>query len=307
MRRIRLWAHGLSIGSLCVGAALLSGPPAARAGDLQVVPPRSLGMGGTLRGAAAGGGAIMLNPSGMSLARSYVVVVSYQYINREQGHLGHVSVVDSTSGFNVAGGLYYTYATASPDGAPESGRHEGGLALSFPLGDRLSIGGTARYVRARREAGANPTASPEARTSGLTFDVGLTARPVRPVTIGVVGYGLRDLEDAQAPRSFGGGIAVTPIEPLVLAVDGLLDLRTSEQARGKTLSVFGGAEYTFAGRFAVRAGGGKGGPRERSFLTLGVSLLSEVGALDVGGRADLAGADRDVFVGLAGRLFVPTP
>jgi hypothetical protein len=279
----------------------------ARAGDLQVVPPRSLGMGGSLRGAAAGGGAIMLNPSGMSLARSYVVEGSYHFLNREHGHLGHVSVVDSTSGFNMAGGLYYTYANASPDGLPSSGRHEGGAALSFPFGDKVTVGGTLRYVRATRSPGENPMVEPGNKTSGFTFDVGMSIRPAPILTLGLVGYGLRDLEDAQVPRAFGGGIALVPTEQLVVALDGLLDFRTSEAAKGKTLSVFGGAEYTFATQFAFRLGGGRGGPRERSFGTIGASVLGEIGALDFAARTDFSGPDRDVFIGLAGRLFVPTP
>jgi hypothetical protein len=282
-----------------IAAALaLAAAPAARAGDLQVVPPRSLGMGGSLRGSAAGGGAIMLNPSGMSLSRSYVVEGSYQYLNREQGHLGHVSIVDSTSGFNFAGGLYYTYATASPSAAPESGRHEVGGALSFPFGDKVSVGGTLRYVRARREA---------SRTSGFTFDAGITVRPAAILTLGVVGYGLRDLNDAQVPRALGGGIALTPVEQLVVALDGVMDFQTSEAARGKSLNVFGGAEYTVATRFAFRLGGGRGGSQERTFGTVGASLLSEVGALDFAARTDLSGSDKEVFIGLAGRLFVPSP
>jgi hypothetical protein len=289
---------------VALAGTLASGP--ARAGDLQVVPPRSLGMGGALRGAATGGGAIMLNPSGMSLARSYVVEGSYHFLNSEEGHLAHVSVVDSTSGFNLGGGLYYTYATASPGAAADSGRHEAGLALSFPFGDRVSVGGTVRYLRARRETGAGSTGT-VARTNGFTFDAGITVRPVRPVTIGLVGYGLRDLQDAQVPRAVGGGVAVAPTEQLLFAVDALYDYRTSEIARGKTLSVFGGAEYTAAARFALRAGGGKGGPRERTFATLGVSLLSEIGAIDVGARSDVQSGEKDVFVGLAARLFVPTP
>jgi hypothetical protein len=301
-RRLRAGQLALAMMALTGGLA----PDLARAGDLQVVPPRSLGMGGTLRGAASGGGAIMLNPSGMSLARSYVVEGSYHFLNSEAGHLAHVSVVDSTSGFNLAGGLYYTYATASPDAAADSGRHEAGLALSLPFGDRVTVGGTIRYLRARRDA-IGPAAAPARRTNGFTFDAGITVRPVRPVTIGLVGYGLRDLEDAQVPRAVGGGIALAATEQLLVAVDALYDYRTSEIAQGKTLSVFGGAEYTFDSRFALRAGGGKGGPRERTFATLGVSLLSEVGAIDIGGRSDLQSGERDVFVGLAARLFVPTP
>jgi hypothetical protein len=118
---------------------------------------------------------------------------------------------------------------------------------------------------------------------------------------------LRDLADAQVPRAFGGGIALIPTEQLVVAVDGLMDFRTSEAAPGKTVSVFGGAEYTLASRVAVRLGGGRGGSRERTFGTAGASLLSEVGALDFAFRTDLQGSDKDIFFGLAGRLFVPTP
>jgi hypothetical protein len=294
--------------ALCAAAGLASD---ATAGDLQVIPPRSLGMGGALRGSAAGGGAMMLNPSGMSLQRSYVVEGSYHFLNREQGHLGHVSVVDSTSGFNVGGGLYYTYATASPDQAllpqqAESSRHEAGVALSFPFGDRVILGGTLRYLRARREATTSPAGVAE-KTSGLTYDAGLTVRPVRMLTIGLVGYALRDLDNAQAPKALGGGVALTPTDALIIAVDGLVDFRTSETTPGRTLSVFGGAEYTFLSRVALRGGGGRGGARERTFGTLGVSLLSEVGALDFAGRTDLRGSDKDIFIGLAGRLFVPTP
>jgi hypothetical protein len=264
-------------------------------------------MGGSLRGLAAGGGAIMLNPSGMSLARSYVVEGSYQFLSREQGHLGHVSVVDSTSAFNLGGGLYYTYGSASPDVAPSSHRHEAGAALSFPFGDKVAVGATLRYVRAERDAGPDPVVDPELKTSGFTFDVGLSIRPVPMFTLGLVGYGLRDLDDAQVPRAFGGGIALVPIAELVVAVDGVYDARTSESAPGKSLSVFGGAEYTLESRFAFRLGGGRGGPRERTFATAGVSLLSGAGALDLAFRTDLSGDDKDIFFGLAGRLFVPTP
>ncbi len=287
----------LSRVALAAAGLILAAAP-AWAGDLQVVPPRSLGMGGSLRGMAAGGGALMLNPSGISLARSYVVEGSYQYLNREQGHLGHVSIVDSTSGFNVGGGVYYTYATASPDPAADTGRHEAGGALSFPFGDKVSVGGTLRYVRARRGA---------TRTSGLTFDAGMTVRPVPILTLGVVGYGLHDLHDAQVPRAVGGGIALAPTEQLLIAVDGLFDSRTSEAAQGKSLSVFGGVEYTWASRVAFRLGGGRGGADVRTFGTAGASLLSEIGALDLAARTDLSGSDKEVFIGLAGRLFVPSP
>jgi hypothetical protein len=272
-------------------------------GDLAFLPPRALGMGGALRGAAAGTTALALNPSGMSLARSYVVESSYQYINRLKGHVGTVAIADSTSGFNLGGGLYYTYATGSPDDpAPHRRRHEGGVALSFPFGDKLMLGGSVRYLRIRRDGmGAVP---PE-NINGFTFDAGVSIRPVSFITIGAAGRGLRDMESYQAPRSFGGGVAVVPVPELTLSFD-----MAREAAQSADWLVFaGGAEYTFATRFAVRAGGGRdqGSYGEEGFGSAGLSVISEIGALDVGGRLGLSGKSRTMYLGFAGRLFVPTP
>ncbi|HEY0714829.1 MAG TPA: hypothetical protein VGF45_19265, partial [Polyangia bacterium] len=69
----------------------------AQAGALEVVPTRALGVGGALRGSAAGTVGPALNPSGISLTRSYVVEGLYQYLQAPGGHLTHVAIADSTS------------------------------------------------------------------------------------------------------------------------------------------------------------------------------------------------------------------
>jgi hypothetical protein len=290
---------------LVLAALLAAGPGAAWAeGDLAFLPPRALGMGGALRGAAVGSSALALNPSGMSLARSYAVESSYQYFKGLHGHVGTVSVADSTSGFNLGGGIYYTYATADADDlSGDRSRHEGGVALSFPFGDKLTVGGTMRYLRVRRD-GLDTIRAPE-KINGFTFDAGLTVRPVSFITIGLVGRGLREMDTAQAPRSWGGGVSVVPVPELSLTYD----METWSIAPVQHLLYAGGAEYTFGSRFAVRAGGGHedGSDLDNSFATAGVSVISEVGALDVGGRLALSGKSRSLYLGFAGRLFVPTP
>jgi hypothetical protein len=87
----------------------------------------------------------------------------------------------------------------------------------------------------------------------------------------------------------------------------VIDFTTSGQPRGKVLSVMGGFEYTVANRFAVRAGGGYDGQRRNGYGSLGLSFISEVGALDLGVRQDVSGSAKATFVGVAGRLFVPSP
>src|SRR6266545_4900207 len=130
MRGPRLFSWRLAVGM--PAALILVAAAQTRAGELDVVTPRALGMGGALRGSATGDAATVLNPSGMSLLRSYAIEASYELMRPDSVHVGHVSVVDSTSAANLGGGLYYTYAQASPKGAAEPSRHEGGLALSFP-------------------------------------------------------------------------------------------------------------------------------------------------------------------------------
>jgi hypothetical protein len=71
----------------------------------------------------------------------------------------------------------------------------------------------------------------------------------------------------------------------------------------------GGVELTLASRFSLRAGGGRQGGYygPENFGSAGFSIISEVGALDVGGRLALSGKSETLYLGFAGRLFVPTP
>jgi hypothetical protein len=278
----------------------------ATAAPLQFTPNRALGMGGAGRGAASGTVGPTLNPSGISLVRSYVVEGAYQYLSDQQGHLAHVAIADSTSGSNIGGGLTYTYATASPagtiDGAESLSRHEGGLSLSFPFNDHVAIGVTGRYLKMTRGLAGGV----EENTSGVTFDAGITVRPIDRIALGFVGYGLRDLKNAQAPAGFGGGIALVVIPELILVADSVVDRGTYLAEPKKTVTYAGGAEYTAASRFAMRGGGGRDGARHTGFGSLGLSALSESGALDLDGRLDFGG-EKAWVIGVSLRLFVPAP
>jgi hypothetical protein len=294
----------LALGVLTFGVA--SGQPAAAA-PLQFTPNRILGMGGAGRAAASGTAGPTLNPSGMSLVRSYVVEGAYQYLSDQQGHLAHVAIADSTSGSNVGGGLTYTYATASPagliDGAESLSRHEAGLSLSFPFNDHVAIGVTGRYLKMTRGLAGGI----EENSSGITFDAGITVRPIDRIALGFVGYGLRDLKNAQAPSGFGGGAAVVVVPELILVADAIVDRGTYLAEPKKSVTYAGGAEYTMAARFALRGGGGSDGARHAGFGTLGISALSESGSLDLDGRLDFGEGEKAWVIGVSLRLFVPAP
>jgi len=280
---------------------------------------RSLGMGGASRAWAIGDEGPLLNPSGMSLAKAYNIEAAYGYAsapnipsllpatNRLGDSFLHASIVDSTSSYGLAGGLYYTYHTADRGGGTVAHGHEGGVALSLPFGEFLSIGGTIKYFRLED---ADVVAGHD---GGVTFDVGATVRPTPILSFGLVGANLRDLGNSQATQGVGYGAALIPTPNLVVALDGLTRLTSDNQTGRKGTSVMGGADFTIAGRFGARAGGGYDAVSGNGYFTVGFSAISEVGAFDAGLRQDLfrsevsPGLDRprETVVGVSLRLFVP--
>jgi hypothetical protein len=288
-------------------AALLSlaATPALAAGEVgPLANARSLGMGGTLRGSAAGDAALALNPSGMPLVRTYAIEGEYLHATGRSENDAHVSIVDSTSGFNVSGGLYYTYLSASPGGSqPDRAGHEGGFALAIPFGDKLAIGGTVKYARLTTKGGDMML---DTKTQGFNFDAGITLKPFGILSVGAVAYNLHDVPDRRMPFGIGGGLTVAPIEGLLLAADMLWDAHGASDNGGAT-HFMGGGEFTFAKRLAVRAGGGhRGGMVEGGYGSAGLTFISEVGAIDGGVQQGFGGLKETLFV-VAARLFVPSP
>ena len=274
--------------------ALASWPSASAWADGTVFPgTHSLGTGGAMRGAATGDAGPMLNPSGMMLMRTFIAEGAYQYGSRNSSNDAHVSFVDSTSGFNMAGGLTYTYHSA----AHGETAHFGGVSLAFPFADVVFIGGSAKYLRFSTEA-------PDSTVNGLVFDAGLTIRPMPFFSLGAVGTNLTNRETAFAPQSVGGGLCITPFPALLILFDGVLERVYLDPTRSKALSLMGGAEY-LAPSFAVRLGGGRDGVHKNGYLSGGLSMVSATGALEASVRQDISGDQRGTFVGVSGRLFVP--
>jgi hypothetical protein len=290
-----------------VGLAFGVGPLAASsAGAAEgFVGTRSLGMGESLRGAATAGTGPLLNPSGMTLTQSYNVEANYFFARTGDNQFLHASIVDSTSGYKLAGGLYYTYHSDNPDGAAEGHGHEVGLALALPIGDHLSVGATGKYFRL-----SGDQTSLAGGTGGFTYDVGITLRPASVMSLGVVGYNLRELSLGVAPRAIGYGVAFSPVDFLVIAVDGVTNLTADPPLPRKGTRVSGGAELFLAKKYLLRAGGGYDGITENGFFTAGLSAVSEAGALDVGLRQDAfqrGDSPRDTILGASVRVFVPQP
>jgi len=265
---------------------------------------RVLGMGDTGRAYAVGDAGPMLNPSGMSLVKNFQVLEgAYGYSTRLHAHTLHASMVDNTSGFGIAGGLYYNYRATEPGGGVSGHGHEAGLALSIPIANRVTFGGTVKYFKL---SGIDAF---DGQVGSVTFDVGGTITLLPKLSIAVVGTNLRDLHNSNATQGVGYGLAVVPIQDLVLAADGFTSLTPDNQTGRKGTSVMVGGDLTLGGKFDIRLGGGYDAVTGNGYGAAGFSAVSEVGAIDVGVRQDLflhENSRRATIVALSLRLFIPS-
>jgi hypothetical protein len=270
--------------------------------DGTVMPgTRSLGVGGAFRGAATGDSGPMLNPSGISLIRAYVAEGAYQYGSKDSSNGAHVSVVDSTSAFNMGGALTYTFQDSKPKNGASQTTHLVGGSLCFPLGDVVFLGGSAKYLYWKYD-----DLNIEQKTKGFILDAGLTIRPIPLFSLGLVGYNLTNRENNFVPLGFGGGISVNLVSGLSLLFDSVYERVYGDPTRDKTYWIMGGAEYNTQ-TLAFRLGGGRDGVSRNGYMSGGASLVSQVGALEVAVRQDVSGDRKSTFVGVSGRLFVPAP
>jgi hypothetical protein len=264
---------------------------------------RTLGMGDASRAYAIGDSGPMLNPSGMSLIRNFQVLEgSYGYSSRLHAHTLHASMVDNTSGFGIAGGLYYNYHATDPGGGVTGHGHEGGLALSLPIAGRATLGGTVKYFKLTGED------APDARTGGVTFDLGATVTLLPKLSLAIVGTNLHDLHNSNATQGVAYGVAVIPVTDLVIAADGWTRFTPDNHTGRKGTSVMVGGELTLAGKFAARLGGGYDAATANGYGAAGVSFISEIGAIDGGIRQDVVvhqDSKRATIVGISLRLFIP--
>ncbi|MDZ4697795.1 MAG: hypothetical protein SGI86_21850 [Deltaproteobacteria bacterium] len=296
-----------------IGAAsLLFTAPLARADNPTRVGTRALGMGGALRGAATGDAGLMLNPAGLSLLRAYVFEGAYQYDETMSANRAHVSIADSTSAANIAGGLYYTYSGLDLLPSVTQTAHQVGTALSMPFNENLSVGATIKYLWL--ETVTDPAAPTSQSTSqnqkGFSFDAGAVLRPVDGLGVGIVGYNLARLDTRYSPRGAGLGLSYAPIPTFLLAADVVADFDSRRDTAGKrstSTSFMGGVEYVLPVQIVLRGGGGHDGLRENNYASAGISTVSEMGALDLGALRDLSGDQKETIVAVSARLFVPSP
>ncbi len=269
-------------------------------------------MGGTLRASPSADSALLLNPAGMSLARSYAISGLYEFRASDTASLTNISVVDSVTS-RVAAGLFYSYGHASPSRTIPLGGgqtfalnetvniHEAGLALSYPLFNMLHLGVTTKYVRQSVDQPEGTPAELAAPTeSGVTLDVGAILRPIPALSLGAVGYNLIPIDGSAYPREVGFGISYALGGVFLAEFDAVLNRNGADSVKA---SYHGGGELFLANTYAFRGGAMYDTLRQATYVSGGLGLVSSKVGLDFGLRQMVDGG-AETLIALALKLFV---
>lgn len=219
-------------------------------------------MAGALRALGAGTTAPYLNGANMGLSRAYHIGAFVQATPEAARHLYGGTIIDSTRRFS--GGISLIGGFQDGDGIDRS-HIDVRLPLAFAISDSVHIGIVGRYLFLDQE-GFGPFA--DSRVSGglkdaddapdgrsalvntVSFDAGLTIKPIEQLSISGVGYNLSYPNNGLLPTVAGGGIGYGT-QDFTVEIDAVADFNSYEKVNPRVMV---GGEVLVADRFPIRAG-----------------------------------------------------
>ena len=300
-------------GAILATVLLLALWAAPAGAALDLLGTRGIAMGGALRASPSGESAVLLNPAGMTLTRSYVINALYEFRVSDSASLLNASVVDSLTS-RVAAGLYYSFSHATPSRVLSLGggkvfeleetrmTHEAGLAMSYPVGTYLHLGVSTRYVNISVEQPDNTPkeAVVEDDINSVTGDIGGIITPLEGLRIAVVGYNLIPVEGTEFLTLLGLGISYTFGSRFLAEFDTVLDFTREETAAA---SYHGGLELFLGQNVALRGGFMHDTVREASYASGGLGFISRKMGVDFGLRQMVDGG-AETLLAFSIRLFM---
>lgn len=236
-------------------------------GDIQ--SPRWLAFGGAQTALGSSTTAIYNNPANLALARVYHFegLAAWSPEAQRQSYGG--GIADSSTnqlaarpaGADVAnglaGGIAGVWSTMDPDGVNRQWT-DVRLALAYPITESLFLGLTGRYLTVNQATGRGPFGNnlvsdgtpDQAMANIFTFNAGLTFRPVKPLSIAVLGQNLTNPGRPIAPTTVTGAVGLD-LNVFSLEFDSLVDFTTYSDPRARFML---GSEVFLFNRFAIRLG-----------------------------------------------------
>lgn len=267
--------------------------------------PRAMAMAGAQQALGGSTTAIYLNPANLALYRMYHLeaLATFSPEARRQSYGG--AIADSSTN-RLAGGFAGTWSSLDPDGIKRTWT-DLRMALAYPLGDRVSVGLTGRYLRLNQGLARGPLGASLVSDgtpggplfNGFTFDAGVGVSPIDSLRIGLSGRNLTAPGTGLAPTVLAGGVGYTN-SIFTVEADGHADFTTWKSTRGRAMI---GGEILIADHFPVRAGYRYDDGTRAHAVTAGAGYVDRRFAVDLGMRRDVSADFPVTYASLALRMF----
>lgn len=259
--------------ALATAAAVLLVSAPARAQTTQFESARAQAMGGAFRALCYDNSAIDLNPAGLAQFRKVEIEPGYFRTVDGREYAASFSLADSLT--NVSGtGFSFDYRKAKPDenglGGFDSQRYT--LGVGFPvLPDMAWVGFNTRYYKVNY---TDPTLKDR---NGFTSSVGVLYRPVKLLALGIDFDNMINGNQAEAPRTLTGGVAILPASWFAASADIWSDTAsTPDDKTGWAI----GAQVNPHHSVALRGGLYREALTGDQVWTAGIGLVGQSGSLD---------------------------
>jgi opacity protein-like surface antigen len=272
----------------------------------EIQHPRSVAMGNAAQVFGGSTTAIFVNPANLPLYRVYHLegLAALGPEARRQSYGG--AIADSSTS-RLAGGFGGTWSQMDPDGIKRQFT-DLRLTLAYPLGDRLSLGATGRFLRVGQQTAAGPLGGSLASDgtkddplfSGFTFDAGAAVQISDNIRLALSGRNLTAPGTSLAPLVLAGGIGWSN-QIVTVEADSLVDFTTFGSARGRAMV---GAEFLAADRFPLRAGYRYDDGMKTHAISLGVGYVERKFSVELGGRRDVVADRPATLISLGIRFFL---
>ncbi len=305
-------AQRAAIGALLVGSARVAhADPSSTTVDQgyelgEIQHPRTVAMLGAQNAWGGSTNAIFVNPANLPLFRVYHVegLAAFSPEARRQSYGG--AIADSSTS-RLAGGFGGTWSQLDPDGIKRRWT-DLRLTLAYPLGERVSMGMTGRYLRATQRIGSGPFGASlasggtreEPIVNEFTFDAGVGVQITEQLRLGVSGRNLTAVGNSLAPLVLAGGIGWST-GVFTIEADGLVDFTTRDQARGRGML---GGEFLLADRVPLRAGYRYDDVMKTHALGLGAGYVDRRFSVELGGRRDIVADHPATMISVGFRFFI---
>lgn len=309
--RARVLASGL--GLLAGAAAPLSAQAAPSSTSIEqgydlgeIQHPRTVGMAGAQQVWGGSTSAVFVNPANLPLYRVYHLegLAAFGPEARRQSYGG--AVVDSSTS-RLAGGLGGTWSQLDPDGIDRQWT-DLRLSLAYPLGDRLHVGMTGRYMRVNQGVARGPLGSSfasdgtasEPIVNEFTFDAGAALFITENIRAAVSGRNLTAPGTGLMPVVAAGGLGWSN-RTVTVEGDALVDFTTFGSARMRAML---GGEVLLADRVPVRAGYRFDAGTKTHAISAGVGYVDRRFSIEIGARRDVVGEHPSTMIAAGLRLFI---